>query len=210
MITNTTRVVLAFWLMALAGIANANWDQAAAVVEDATRDVLAVLEDDALKQEERFADLVGEMDRVLTPVIDFDYVSKRVMGKYYRRASDDQQAQFSDVFKTTLLKTYVKALVGFDIKSYELRKPASESPKPEQQVVPVVVKSAAGTEYTVLYYMLKKDDQWRLVNASMDGINLRLTFKNQFANMAQQERGNVGQVIAVWQQKVDIKTDSGN
>lgn len=210
MMLKITRVVLAFWLMAVAGSASASWDQAAAVVEDATRDVLTVLEDEALKEDERFAELVGEMDRVLTPVIDFDYVSKRVMGKYYRRASSEQREQFSDVFKTTLLKTYVKALVGFDITSYELRKPAKASPKPEKQVVPVVVKSSSGVEYTVLYYMLKKGDQWRLVNASMDGINLRLTFKNQFANMAQEERGKVGQVISVWQQKVDIKTGESN
>lgn len=197
------RSVFAFWLMLAAGFAQADWDEAAVVVEDATRNVLAVLDDESMKKEARFNDLLVEIDRVLMPVVDFGYISKRVMGKYYRRASAQQREQFSDVFKTTLLKTYARALVGFQIESYRLAKPAKASPKPDKQAVSVVVKSANGTEFTLVYFMLKREGKWALVNASLDGINLRLTFKNQFASMAQEQRGKVAAVITSWQEQVE-------
>lgn len=198
------RSVFAFWLMMSAGLAQASWDEAAAVVDEATHNVLAVLDDESMKEEARFGDLLVEVDRVLTPVVDFDYISKRVMGKYYRRANAQQREQFSGVFKTTLLKTYARALVGFQIESYRLAKPAKPSPKADKQAVSVVVKSANGTEFTLVYFMLKREGVWTLVNASLDGINLRLTFKNQFASMAQEQRGKVAAVIASWKKQVDI------
>lgn len=197
------RSVFAFWLMVAAGLAQASWDEAAAVVDGATHNVLAVLDDESMKEEARFGDLLVEIDRVLTPVVDFDYISKRVMGKYYRRANAQQREQFSGVFKTTLLKTYARALVGFQIESYRLAKPAKPSPKAEKQAVSVMVKSANGTEFTLVYFMLKREGVWTLVNASLDGINLRLTFKNQFASMAQEQRGKVAAVIASWKKQVD-------
>ena len=210
MIKRITRGVAVVWMMLVASFAQASWDEAAQVVESATRDLLTVMEDDSLKEEARFGDLLAEMERVLNPVVDFDYISKRVMGKYYRRANAEQRAQFSDVFKTTLLKTYAKALVGFKIESYRMVEPSKSSPDPKKQAVSVAVKSTNGAEYTLVYFMLKRDGQWALVNASLDGINLRLTFKNQFANMAQEERGKVANVISVWQKKVDVSTDKNS
>ncbi|MBY4676771.1 MlaC/ttg2D family ABC transporter substrate-binding protein [Marinobacterium arenosum] len=199
------QAVIGIWLLAMASLAQAGWDEAAAVVEKSTADILQLLNSEELQSEEAFGNLVGEVDRVLSPVVDFDYISKRVMGKYYRRASDAQRAQFSDIFKLTLLKTYAKALQGFQIKSYEMVPPVAPSPKPEQQAVSVQVTSANGTQFTLVYYMLHDDGRWKLVNASLDGINLRLTFKNQFAGLAQDVNGKVGKVIDLWQEKVSLE-----
>ncbi|MCV6591078.1 MAG: ABC transporter substrate-binding protein [Marinobacterium sp.] len=201
----TRWLVMTAVLFCFSSVGQAGWDEAAGAVDTATRDVLKVLDNEGLKEEARFDELLGEIDQALSPVVDFDYIARRVMGKYYRRASADQREQFSDVFKTTLLKTYARALLGFQIESYRIVKPAKESPKPEKQAVSVVVKSANGTEYTVVYFMLKRNDRWSLVNASMDGINLRLTFKNQFANMAQEHKGKVGSVITAWRNSIDGK-----
>jgi len=204
MMQTLSRVIFAFWLTLVSGFASADWDSAAAVVDQTTGDMLKIFEDDTITDEARFPELIEEIDAVLLPVVDFDYISKRVMGKYYRRASGEQRAQFSKVFKTTLLKTYARALTGFAIESYRIVPPSKPSPKPDKQAVSVVVKSAAGAEYTLVYFMLNRDNRWNLVNVSLDGINLRLTFKNQFANMAQEQRGKVANVIREWKNKVDI------
>ena len=93
--------------------AQANWEEASAVIETSTQDMLKILEQEELLLEEHQENLLAEIDTALSPVVDFDYISKVVMGKYYRRASAEERAAFSDVFKTTLMKTYAKALVGF-------------------------------------------------------------------------------------------------
>lgn len=189
--------------------ANAGWEEAGAVIETSTKDMLKILENEQLLLEENQDALITEIDAALSHVVDFDYISKVVMGKYYRKATDAQKAAFSDVFKTTLLKTYAKALVGFKIEKYELVPPKTPSPEEDKQIITVDVFAADGTKYGLVYYMKKEDGQWRLVNALLDGINLRLTFKNQFADMVQKNRGDVGAVIASWKEKVDPGKSEG-
>ena len=210
MMQTLSRAFFAFWLVLASTVAAADWDSAAAVVDKTTGDMLKIFDDSTITEEARFPELIEEIDGVLVSVVDFDYISKRVMGKYYRRASGEQREQFSDVFKTTLLKTYARALTGFQIESYRVVPPSKPSPKPDKQAVSVVVKSAAGTEYTLVYFMLNRDNRWNLVNVSLDGINLRLTFKNQFANMAQEQKGKVANVIREWKNKVDINASQGS
>jgi len=192
------------WLtLVLASVtANASWDEARNTVEQASAKMMKVLEDEALKAPEKSEQLISEIEAILNPVVDFDYVSKRVMGKYYNRVDDKQQQIFSTVFKDTMVRTYAKSLTGFDIVRYEVAPEGQPSPEADKQVVSVNIFSAKGEQYTLVYYMLKDDSGWKLVNVLVDGINLRLNFKNQFSDMVSRTNGNVAQVIADWKAAV--------
>jgi phospholipid transport system substrate-binding protein len=57
--------------------------------------------------------------------------------------------------------------------------------------------------------MKKEAGEWKLVNAILDGsINIRLSFKNQFADLMERNKGDVGLVISTWKDKVDPGKDS--
>ena len=190
---------LATLLMLLVSFAaNASWDEAREAVEQASASMMAVLENEDLKQPEQEELLINEIETILNPVVDFDYVSKRVMGKYFRRVNTQQQQEFSGVFKDTMVRTFAKSLVGFDIVRYEMAPQGKPSPKAEKQIVSVHIYSSLGQQYTLVYYMLKQADGWKLVNVLVDGINLRLNFKNQFSDMVSRSGGDVKQVIADW------------
>ncbi|WP_428033540.1 MlaC/ttg2D family ABC transporter substrate-binding protein [Amphritea sp.] len=195
------------WLVVLALVftsvtANASWDEARNAVEQASAKMMKVLENESLKAPEQNEQLISEIESILNPVVDFDYVSKRVMGKFYNRVDEKQQKIFAVVFKDTMVRTYAKSLTGFDIVRYEVAPEGSPSPDADKQVVSVNVFSAKGDAYTLVYYMLKEDSGWKLVNVLVDGINLRLNFKNQFSDMVSRTNGNVEQVIADWQAAV--------
>jgi len=147
--------------------------------------------------------LSKEVKAVLAPNVDFPYISRWVMGKYARKASDEQKQQFAGVFEHTLIKTYGKTLLGFDIESYKLVPAKKKSPKPNKQVVTVEVKSSQGKKYVLVNYMVKKEGSWKLVNAVLGGLNLRLTSKNQFAKLAQDNKSDVGLVSDQWASKID-------
>ncbi|MDF2182179.1 ABC transporter substrate-binding protein [Neptuniibacter sp. CAU 1671] len=185
------------------GQASASWQEASQVVDQKTKEMLDLLHDESFKTPEREPELVAAIDQILSPVVDFDYISRVVMGKFYRRATPEQQQQFSSVFKTTLLKTYARAIVGFSISGYEIQPPKVESPEPGKQVVTVDVIGGNGARYALVYYMSKEESGWRLVNVLMDGVNLRLTFKNQFADIIQRSNNDVGQAIINWENLVD-------
>ncbi len=202
---------LATLLMLLVSFtANASWDEARGAVEQASASMMAVLENEDLKQPEQEELLINEIETILNPVVDFDYVSKRVMGKYFRRVSAQQQQEFSGVFKDTMVRTFAKSLVGFDIVRYEMAPQGKPSPKAEKQIVSVHIYSSLGQQYTLVYYMLKQADGWKLVNVLVDGINLRLNFKNQFSDMVSRSGGDVKQVIADWKMAMANNSNKDN
>ena len=190
-------------VMMVSSLAQATWEEAGGAIEGATQQMLGLMADETLLEEAQSDQLVAEIDKILTPVVDFDYISKVVMGKYYRRASAEERIKFSEVFRTTLLKTYALAMVGFKIEKYEMIPPRDKSPNPKKQIVSMNVIAADGSKFTLVYYMKKAQGEWRLVNALLDGINLRLTFKNQFADMVQRNKGKVSGAIANWKDQVD-------
>lgn len=191
-------------LLPLVSQANAQpWQEASGVMDEATRNMLAIVEDESLKQPENLDLMMNEVERVISPVVDFPYIAKRVMGKYYRRASDEEMARFSEVFKTTLLRTFAKAVVGFEFTGYEVVPPHGDSPEPDKQVVTVNVTADNGQSYVLVYYMLKQNGHWTLVNVMVDGVNLRLTFKNQFADLYQRH-DSISAVIDSWESQVAV------
>ena len=62
----------------------------------------------------------------------------------------------------------------------------------------IKVFSNDGKSYSLDNYVVKKNGQWKLVNIVLDGFNLRITFKNQFAKLVQDSRGDVGNAISKW------------
>jgi phospholipid transport system substrate-binding protein len=184
--------------------AQANWDSASQVMESATSDMLALVNDERLRQPENIEELMSEIDKLVGESVDFEYIAKSIMGKYYRRASDSEVEDFSVVVKSTLLRTYAKAIVGFDFKEFEIIPPVEQSPDPDKQIVNVNVSAEDGTVYSLLYYMVYKDDRWQLVNVVVDGINLRITFRNQFSGLMEQY-GKISEVIEHWSEAMSDK-----
>ncbi|PIE24032.1 MAG: toluene tolerance protein [Neptuniibacter caesariensis] len=197
-------VVTLFYMILGSAWASASWEEAGKVVEEATINIFQLLQNEALLQEENEEQLIHEIDIMLSPIVDFPYMAKGVMGKYYRRASQEERERFAEVFKTTLLKTYAKTVVNFNIVEYAMVTPHKVSPDPKKQIVTVNVFADTGEKYSIIYYMKKRSQGWKLVNAILDGsVNVRLSFKNQFADMMQRNRNDVSKVIVSWKEKVD-------
>jgi phospholipid transport system substrate-binding protein len=198
-------VIFGLGLFSQSFIAAATWQEASVEVKQTIEDMIAVIN---LHREEDPVDINAvsdDIEKIVDRDVDFEYISKWVMGKYYRQASDAESARFAVVFKQTLIKTYAKSLLEFDIDTYNLVEPSGVSPEDDKQIVSVNVTSKAGVNYTLVNYMVKKDDNWKLVNVMLDGINLRITFQNQFAEMMQRSQYDVGQVVDSWQAKIDDK-----
>ncbi len=186
-------------------MASATWQEASVEVEQTIEDMIVVIDSHRAQQPLDVAAVSSDIEKIVDRDVDFEYISKTVMGKYYRQASDQQRAKFAQVFKQTLIKTYAKSLLEFDIDAYKLVEPTAVSPEDDKQIVSVDVTSKAGVNYVFVNYMVKSDGVWKLVNVMLNGINLRITFQNQFAEMMQRSQYDVGRVVDSWEAKFDDK-----
>ena len=190
-------------------LSQASWEEASQTMEKVTDEMLVLVADEEMRKPENVDALMQGVNEVLGDIVDYDYIGKSVMGKYVRRASDEEVNHFSNVFKDTILRTFAKAVSGFDFKGYETVPPAAESPEPDKQIVSVNLMAGNGQTYALVYYMVEESDGWKLVNVLVDGINLRVTFRNQFANLMEQY-STVGKVIEHWEEAMSNVAEGGS
>jgi len=137
---------------------------------------------------------------VLEPVVDFDSFSKGVMAANYKRATPEQRDRFKATFKYGLIHTYAKALLNYGDEKIEVLPPSKPAREPDRDSVTMNVWSE-GKAYPVEYSMhLDDDGKWRMGNIIINGINIGLTYRNQFATQmsAPENGGDVDKVIDAW------------
>jgi phospholipid transport system substrate-binding protein len=150
------------------------------------------------KDPERF---YSEVQKVLDPTIDFDTFSRGVMAVYYKRATPAQREQFEATFKTGLIRTYGKALLDFGDESIVVLPSDRPQTQPDRDSVKMEVHSKEGKIYPVIYSMRLGDDgSWRMYNIIINGINIGLTYRNQFTSAmnAPENKGSLDAVISGW------------
>jgi phospholipid transport system substrate-binding protein len=192
-------------LPALAGLEPAaNLPAPHQVVYDATGQVLdrIVRERPRFEKEPDFLYVIIEEN--LVPYVDFERIARRVMAKYYMRASDAQRAAFTVEFKRSLIRAYGAALGKYDKQRFVILPAGKGDVLPATARVNMEMTMSDGVVYPMSYSMFTDEaGRWKLENLVLNGINLGLTYRNNFADLAEQYGGDIDKVIANWNARVE-------
>ena len=170
------------------------------VVEDTSVRVMEVLDANReLYKQDSNAFLEG-LNEILDPVVDFHGIARSVMTvRYSRSASDEQMERFIDTFKLSMIEFYGNALLEFNSGKIVVLPPARGSQQSDQRAsVDMEVQANDGNIYKVTYTMANIDGQWKVRNVIVEGINIGLLFRDQFAQAMQAQRNDLDAVIANW------------
>ena len=135
---------------------------------------------------------------IFEPMVDFRRVGASVMGKkYYLAASKAQRLQFIESFKTSLLDTYSSTLAQWGDQKINTIFPESSDFKKTEDVRQNLI--ASSNIYPITYKVRKdKNGDWLIINIIVNGVNLGLTFRNQFQALAKEHNENIDEVIKHW------------
>lgn len=136
---------------------------------------------------------------IFEPMIDFRRVSASVMGKkYYLMATPQQRSDFVNIFKDSLLDTYAETLAQWGDSTISTNFPDELL---ESGVLNVEVKQILNTgtsKYPISYKLRKSSEGWKIVNIIINGVNLGLTFRNQFQALAKSHDENIAATLENW------------
>ena len=142
---------------------------------------------------------------IYEPIIDFRRVSASVMGKkYYFAATADQRKSFQEIFKQSLLDTYAETLAQWDDQIIETIFPDEDIEKEIKNAEVKQLLITLDAEYPIIYKLRWSNGEWKIINIIINGVNLGLTFRNQFKALADQYNENMSLTIANW------VSDAGN
>jgi phospholipid transport system substrate-binding protein len=139
-----------------------------------------------------------QVEDLLSPVVDFDSFARSVMATHYRKATPDQRRRFIDSFRSGLVRTYAMALMDFTDGRVVVVPPEREPRDPARRPVKMEVH-AAGQVWPVLYSVSQgSDGAWQVRNLIVNGVNMGLTYRNQFSSAVSQQGGDLDAVIRAW------------
>ena len=191
--------MLLITLILLAPLSQANVVEPKQVIEERYQSLLDLIENETLVAGMPEDALLALMEKELTPVIDFPRVARKVMGKFARKASSEQLTQFTSIFKQTLVATYSKGLDQLDQLDHVQVDRAVLGKKGKRAKVSSVIVLKDGQKFVVIYSLfLKQGKEWLVENISVEGVNIGIVFRNQFAHYMEQYGQDIDQVISHW------------
>ncbi|HBP41601.1 MAG: MlaC/ttg2D family ABC transporter substrate-binding protein [Vreelandella alkaliphila] len=140
----------------------------------------------------------------LNDVADFRYIGASVMGSYFRNATPEQRSRFADVFRQTLIDTYTRGLVTFDYDELRVLTDQRGQRYEDQASVDMEVVATNGQVYPVSYSLRLSNGEWKVVNVIVNGINLGLTFRNQFDQSMRENNRDYDAVIRSWSPEIGV------
>ena len=142
----------------------------------------------------------------LDPYIDSQGFTRLVMGTYannqYSNAA--QRAQFEKNFRETLIENYGSAFAKFSNQTYTIRPyKATSSANP----VVTIDFNNKGEKIPVSFQLADRNNQWKIRNINVSGIDLGLQFRNQFAATVKRIGGDINKAIANFKPDAEAAID---
>ncbi|WP_022961121.1 MlaC/ttg2D family ABC transporter substrate-binding protein [Halopseudomonas pelagia] len=181
-------------------LAQANAATPQEIVEDTSSRVMTVLDANRDTYKDDTDAFIEGLNEVLDPVVDFHGIARSVMTvRYSRQASDEQMERFINTFKRSMVEFYGNALLDFDSGQIKVLPSNGRGQRSaERTSVDMEIRSSNGNVYPVTYTMVNLDGQWKVRNVIVEGINIGLLFRDQFAQAMQANRNNLDAVIDGW------------
>lgn len=185
-------------LVALPLLANAaSTPSAHDLVQDTTTRLLADLAANKEKYKQSPNDFYNALNGIVGPVVDADGISRSIMTvKYSRKATPEQMARFQENFKRSLMQFYGNALLEYNNQGITVSPAKDESGT--RTSVDMQVKGNNGAIYPVSYTLEKINDEWKVRNVIINGINIGKLFRDQFADAMQRNGNNLDKTIDGW------------
>lgn len=125
----------------------------------------------------------AKLREVINPRFDFEEMSKRSLGTYWKDITPDQQKDFVQVFSDLLARTYLskietvqEGMVKFDGEKVEF----------PRAMVKTIVKYK-GDNFPLDYKLLNQDGSWKVYDVVIENIGLVANYRNEFAGIIRKE-----------------------
>ena len=146
----------------------------------------------------------AKINYIFEPMVDFRRVGASVMGKkFYLAATKTQRNKFIATFKKSLLDTYSSTLAQWGDQKILTIYPDSVLFKKTEDVHQNLITS---NNIYPITYKVRNDGKgnWLIINIIVNGVNLGLTFRNQFQALAKEHNNNIDDIINHWTSDANI------
>jgi len=144
-------------------------------------DVISALNSDESIQNGNKKNLYKLAEEKILPSFNFERISRLVLGKAWRKATDQQKEKFKSEFRSLLLRTYSIALSKYKDQGIEI-KPMRMRPADKIVIVKTEIVQDGAQPIKVNYALAKDGDSWLVFDIVIEGVSLVTNYRSQFSS----------------------------
>ena len=146
-------------------------------VREYTDAVVRVLEDPALKVDDRKAERRAAVRKIAIDIFDVQETARRALGPHWQQRSPQEREEFVQLFADLLERTYINKI---DLFGGEKLKFTDEKIDGDHAIVRGKVITKQGTEVPVEARMINRSNRWQIYDIVIENISLVGNYRSQF------------------------------
>jgi len=145
------------------------------------------------------------VEEIVLPHFDFERMSRLVLGKYWRRASAEQQHEFTQEYRFLLVRTYATAMLEYTDQTISYS-PVRAEPGATDVVVQSEVDQNGGFPIPIDYKLFKNEQgQWKVYEVAIDGVGLVINYRSSFSTEIRGKAGLDGLISKLKQRNAEAR-----
>jgi phospholipid transport system substrate-binding protein len=160
-------------------------EAAAVFIRDLSEKGTVILTNPGLESMEK----VLALRRLFAVSVEVDSIKRFVLGKYWRRASDEEKAEYRVLFEDYIVATYAGRINDYGGESLKLGTARLE--RPGLAIVSSEVMRLKGPPVAVDWRLHHGGDGWRIIDIIIQGISLAITQRAEFSSVIRDSGGQV-------------------
>jgi phospholipid transport system substrate-binding protein len=176
---------MAMGLLCMVGVAQAEIVAPDVLIRATAEDVLAIVKQDKDIQAGNQKKILDLVDAKVLPHFDFVRMTQLAMGKYWRRASNEQKQALVTEFRNMLVRTYTKAFTVYRDQTIEF-KPFRMAADDTEVTVKTAINKPGAPPIPVDYEMRKTADGWKAFDVAVEGVSMVTSYRGTFGTQIEQ------------------------
>lgn len=178
----------------------ANFGDPADIVRGLGDRATAVLADQSIPAQQRVTQLYG----LLLASVDVDRLSRFVLGRYWRKATPVQQAEFTQLFETFIINTFAQHIDDYG--GERLKVAGARITGDKRATVSSQITRPEGPLVRADWQLFRGEDKWWIVDVVVEGVSLAMTQRSEFAAVIKNNGGRVEALLDLLRAKTSTMT----
>ena len=154
-------------------------------VEAQINKMLAKMQQPAFKELSKDAKLT-EIRQVINEIFDYKELSRRTLGREWKKFKPEQQTEFIDLFSKLLENVYADRILAYTHEKIEFGK-ETELKKGRVEVESYII-TLDNTKVPLFYRMSNKSGQWRVYDVVIEGVSMIKNYRGQFRQILSKKK----------------------
>lgn len=178
-----TKTLLSLFISGMT-LLSLNASPAGSLVEKDTNAILSIVSNPEMKGDANKTKRRAAMREILEKRFDFTEMSKRALGKEWKKRSEAEHKDFTDLFKTLLEDTYIEKMEMYNNQKINIGK--EEEMEPGKFSIETFIAMESGN-VPIVYKMIASEKDWLVYDVVIEGVGLIQNYRTQFKKILDEE-----------------------